>query len=101
MYYPWSSARAYAWGASDDLLAPNSWYESLAATAADRQARWREFLRGADVREEAIRQGEGVLGEGSFRARVGEAHGRPVPRGRGRPRKPATVLISTQQEREQ
>ena len=103
--YRWSNARAYALGATDDLLAPNSYYEELGATAASRRQKWREFLLGAKAREEAIRQGQGVMGDESFRKRVWQAHGRPTPRGRGRPRPrkiaDSEVQISSQPVREE
>lgn len=97
--YRWSSAGAYALGSVDELLAANPWYEALGATPSDRQQRWQAYLLGEDAREEAIRRGEGVLGDEAFRQRVWQVHGRPSPRGRGRPRKlVAPAQISSQPE---
>jgi len=74
------------------LLAANPWYEALGPTPGQRQQRWQAFLLGADDREEAIRRGEGVLGDESFRQRIWQVNGRPAPRGRGRPRKIASQV---------
>ena len=83
--YRWSSAAAYASGQADGLLAANPWYEALAASAAVRQQRWREFLAGADPREDAIRCAEGAVGPEGFNGRLKDRRGRRVSRRRGRP----------------
>jgi putative transposase len=85
--YPWSSARAYALGQADALLAENAEYLGLAPGAERRQQLWREFLVGDDPREEEVRHGDWVIGSDDFRRRVTQLLGRPVPRRRGRPLK--------------
>jgi putative transposase len=84
--YAWSSCRAYVLGESNELLSANCWYESLGESAALRQRRWLEFLQGDDRAEPAIRGADWVVGEGCFRAESQQVGGRPLPRGRGRPR---------------
>ncbi len=64
--YPWSSARFYARGQSNALLAPNPWYEALAAERDRRQTLWREFLVGEDVKEEAVRRADWAVGSEAF-----------------------------------
>jgi len=85
--YPWSSCRAYALGTTDPLLAENPWYLELASEPAVRQRRWREFLLGEDPREKAVRRSDWAMGDEAFRRRLLALRGRPVLRGRGRPRK--------------
>jgi putative transposase len=85
--YPWSSCRAYALGELDALLNSNPLYEELAATAERRRQLWREFLLGADEKEEAVRHGAWAIGGEAFRVRMRHQQGRPRPRRRGRPRK--------------
>ncbi len=85
--YPWSSARAYALGATDVLLAPNPWYEELAATPRQRQELWRQFLLGDDPREATVRQADWAIGDEAFRQRLQQRQGRPARRRRGRPLK--------------
>jgi putative transposase len=89
--YPWSSARAYALGEADPLLADNPEYLGLAESPGRRQQLWREFLLADDPREEAVRCGDWAVGDGDFRRRVLVAQGRPAPRRRGRPRKAGVV----------
>ena len=85
--YLWSSARAYALGEADPLLAENPEYLALAEAPARRQQLWREFLLADDPREEVVRRGDWAIGDDHFRRRVLVAQGRPAPRRRGRPRK--------------
>jgi putative transposase len=85
--YPWSSARNYALGVPDGLVAENPYYGELAKAPERRQQMWRELLMGEDPREEAVRKGDWVVGEEAFRKRAGQELGRPAPRHRGRPRK--------------
>jgi putative transposase len=84
--YRWSSARAYALGQCDALLAPNPWYEGLSPEPARRQALWREFLLGDDPKEAEVRREEGVIGGEEFRRRTRRVQSRPMPRVQGRPR---------------
>jgi putative transposase len=84
--YPWSSCRAYALGQADPLLARNPWYEELSPDPEQRCRLWREFLVGSDPKEEAVRQGDWVIGGARFRQRMQRLAARPAPRGRGRPR---------------
>ena len=85
--YEWSSARVHATGAADPLVTESAGYHELASQAQDREERWRGFLLGEDPREQAVRRGDWVIGDDAFRLQVSEARGRPMPRGRGRPRK--------------
>jgi putative transposase len=96
--YRWSSARAYALGVADDLLAPNPYYERLGSSPNECQEQWRRFLLGTDEREEAIRRGEGILGDEAFRSRVWQVQGRPAPRGRGRPRQINASVVQIRSE---
>ena len=43
--YPWSSASFYTLGRPNPLLIPNVYYEQLGLTSADRQERYRDFLK--------------------------------------------------------
>jgi putative transposase len=86
--YPWSSCRAYALGVADPLLAENPWYLELGSEPAVRQQRWRQFLIGEDPREEVFRRSDWAAGDDDFAGRLRTSRGRPVPRRRGRPRKP-------------
>jgi putative transposase len=85
--YAWSSARHYALGEPDALLAENPYYQELASAAQRRQQLWQEFVLGEDPREEALRRGDWAVGDDAFRRRVLQEQGRPAPRSRGRPRK--------------
>jgi putative transposase len=90
--YSGSSARAYALGEADPLLADNPWYRELASNPRVRQQRWREFLLGHDPREAVVARADWAVGDEAFRRRMAQRHGRPVPRPRGRPRQaPAAV----------
>ena len=71
------------------MVTENPLYAGLGADPAARQRRWREFLLAGDPREEAVRRGDWAVGDGAFRQRLHQLHGRPAPRGRGRPRKAA------------
>ena len=83
--YRWSSARAYALGEADLLLAANPWYEALATEPARRQTLWQEFLLGEDPKEETVRRDDWVIGGAAFRRRMQRRRARPGPRRRGRP----------------
>jgi putative transposase len=83
--YPWSSCRAYALGTADGLLAPNPWYEAFGADAASCQAPWRAFLVGDDVKEDAVRREDWLIGGEAFRKKIDCSAARPAPRKRGRP----------------
>jgi len=96
--YDWSRAPAHATGAADPLVTESAEYHELASEARDRQELWRSFLLGEDPREQAVRRGDWVIGDDAFRLQVSQARGRPVPRGRGRPRKsskPGQVRFSS------
>jgi hypothetical protein len=95
--YRWSSSRVYALGEPDPLVTESPCYLELSEEPSRRQALWREFLWGGDVREEVVRRGDWALGDAAFVQRLREIHGRPQQRGRGRPRKsPAAVLTLSQ-----
>jgi putative transposase len=93
--YRWSSYRAHAEGAPDDLLTEHAGYASLGRTAAERWQAYRALFRGAldaqfvaDIR--AATNGGWALGDEAFRRAVAKAAGRraaPLPRGR-RPKAP-------------
>ncbi len=87
--YRWSSARAYALGAPDPLLADNTEYLAISEEPHRRRELWRQFLLGADHREEVFRAGDWAIGDGDFRLRAHLQQGRPGPRRRGRPPKHA------------
>jgi len=95
--YDWSSARVHATGAADRLVTESAEYHEWPSEAQGREERWRSFLLGEDPREQAVRRGDWVIGDDAFRLQVSQARGRPMPRGRGRPRKsskPAQVQFS-------
>jgi putative transposase len=85
--YPWSSARVYALGEENPLLSESAEYRKLAAEASVRTEQWRTFLLREDPLEKAVRRGDWAFGDDEFRLGVAQAQGRPIPRGRGRPRK--------------
>jgi putative transposase len=85
--YHWSSATVHATGVANPLVTESVEYYELASEPQERQQRWRGFLLGDDPREQAVRRGDWVIGDEAFRQRVSQARGRPIPRGRGRPRK--------------
>jgi putative transposase len=85
--YRWSSARWYALGKPDALVAENPYYQELSPVAERRQQLWQEFLLGEDAREETVRRGDWAVGDDSFRRRALQELGRPAPRRRGRPSK--------------
>ena len=87
--YGWSSARAYALGQTDALLAENGEYLALAQDAVRRQELWREFLMKEDPVEEAVRREDWAIGDDEFRRRMLQQQGRPARRQRGRPPKRA------------
>jgi putative transposase len=95
--YRWSSCRAYALGEVNELLAANPWYEELSPEPTRRQALWRQFLMGEDLREKELRRDDWVVGAETFRGQMAQAAGRPARRGRGRPSR-AMGGITTQHE---
>lgn len=93
--YPWSSYRANADGAENQLLSPHHCYLALANSDLERQAAYRELFR-SELEPgllEAIRSatnGNFVLGNERFAAQIAHVLGRRVVRGKaGRPRKEA------------
>jgi putative transposase len=88
--YRWSSWRAHALGAADDLLSEHALYRALGRSAAERQKEYRALFRpvldAAFV--EALRaatNGGWALGDARFKRRVAKASGRrvaPLPKGR-------------------
>lgn len=91
--YKWSSYRANAHGAEDDLLTPHTEYEALGATPKQKQEAYRALFRAqldpqilAEVR--TALNGELVTGTGRFKVAIETMLGRRVQPGkRGRPRK--------------
>jgi putative transposase len=78
--FRWSSARAYALGDADALLAENAEYLGLADAPLRGPHLWREFLLGDDLREKVVRRGDRASGDEHFRRRALVAQGRPAPR---------------------
>ena len=89
--YPWSSAPVHATGAANALVTESAEYHELASEPEVRQECWRRFLLGDDPREQAVRRGDWVIGDKAFCLQVSQARGRPIPGGRGRPRKPTVT----------
>ncbi len=91
--YPWSSYPANARGAADPVVSPHPLYLALGRSPAARQAGYRALFRGrlnanflAAVR--TTTNGNFVLGDSGFQARIAAALGRRVTPGKpGRPRK--------------
>jgi len=82
--YRWSSCRAYAYGEPNPLLASNPYYQELSSDPKRRQELWREFLRGEDLKEAAVRESDWIVGASSFQRQMAQIGGRPQPRRRGR-----------------
>jgi hypothetical protein len=72
-------------------LTENAEYLRLASSPELRQQQWRKFLLADDHREATARRGDRAIGDERFRQRVLLEHGRPAPRRRGRPPKPASA----------
>ena len=83
--YRWSSGRAYAQGEQDALLAPNPWYDALAAEPSRRVQLWQEFVLGEDPKEEVVRREDGVVDSEGFRWQMQRQRARPAPWAQGRP----------------
>jgi putative transposase len=92
--YRWSSCRAYALGEADALVSASPGYLELAEAPARRQQLWRDFLLGADPREEAVRRGDWAVGDEDFRRRQRQQQGRPGYGRRGRPPKAAAARLA-------
>ena len=88
--YGWSSARVHTTGVPDPLVTESAEYHDLGSEPQGRQEEWRRFLLTDDPREKAVQRGDWVIGDDAFRLRVSQARGRPIPRGRGRPRRLVT-----------
>jgi putative transposase len=88
--YRWSSWRAHALGAADDLVSEHALYRALGRSAAERQKEYRALFRPAldDGFVDALRaatNGGWALGDARFKRRVAKASGRrvaPLPKGR-------------------
>jgi putative transposase len=85
--YQWSSARAHALGEASSLVSESAEYRELGSEASARARHWQAFLLGEDPRERAVRREDWAIGDEEFRLRAAQARGRPIPRGRGRPRR--------------
>ncbi|MBI4342560.1 MAG: transposase [Candidatus Omnitrophica bacterium] len=98
--YAWSSYRTYAHGLDNPLIALNPLYETLGATAFERQERYREFVHDSLRQPDPPpRRGLGLLG-GSSTPRPYSPELFTVPGTgpkRGRPRK---AVVATQTDRE-
>lgn len=92
-HYRWSSHRANAHGAADELVDPHEVYRALGVDPASRQAAWREMFREeiASGVVDMIRRatnGNYVLGSPRFAGQVASLLGRRVtPAKPGRPRR--------------
>jgi putative transposase len=82
--FRWSSCRRYTLGEVNSLLTANPCYEELAATAEQRQERWREFLLAEGPKEKEVRRIAGVVGSAVFEQRLEDWQGRRVRGRRGR-----------------
>jgi hypothetical protein len=80
-------------GKPDALLADHAEYLGLASSPGQRQETWQRFLHADDRREAMVRRGDWAIGDDEFRQRVLLEHGRPTPRRRGRPPKPAPATV--------
>jgi putative transposase len=94
--YEWSSARHYAQGAADPLVAGDGYffYVSMGAAAGQRQRTYRQYLRDARERatEEALLRGPApALGSADFLANLRRVAGHLTARARGRPRQAERV----------
>jgi len=92
--YAWSSYRVYAYGFDNPLIAPNPLYDTLGASAGQRQERYQQFI------QEGIRQGvqppldryQFLGGTSAATKAFEELFGLPsIRRRRGRPRKVAVA----------
>lgn len=102
--YKWSSYRANACGAKDDLLIPHIEYDALGANSESRQEAYRALFYAqldpemlAEVRTSL--NGELVTGTGRFKAEIETMLGRQVQMGkRGRPRKQIQTNLKNNNE---
>lgn len=91
--YPWSSYRAHATGAADELVSPHRLFKRLGRSTAERQKEYRALFRGKANAEfvDALRaatNGGWALGGERFRRQIAKAAKRRVtPLPKGRPRK--------------
>ena len=91
--YPWSSYRAHAMGAADELVSPHRLFKRLVRNAAERQKEYRALFRSKEDAQflDALRaatNGGWALGSERFRRAIAKAAKRRVsPLPKGRPRK--------------
>jgi putative transposase len=98
--YRWSSFRCNGLGRPDKLVQEHVVYSMLAATAAERQERYRALFRAqlddevlSEIREAS--QLGGVLSDDRFRAEIEAAHQRRLTRApRGRPKRKEMKRVS-------
>jgi hypothetical protein len=88
--YDWSGARAHAEGGANRLVAESAEYQESAPEPEGRQGRSRIFPLADDPREQAVRRGDWVIGDGAFCPRVSQSRGRPIRGVRGRLRQQFT-----------
>lgn len=69
--YPWSSYRVYAHGVGNPLITPDPLYDTMGATAGERQERYQQFV------QEGIRQPAKTLQEAVGLAGIRSRRGRP------------------------
>jgi putative transposase len=89
--YPWSSFRANACGAADDLVEPHPIYRQLGGSLEARQTAYRELFRSSIPEEDLciIRdatQNAWALGSASFRSKIAALSRRAERLPMGRPR---------------
>jgi len=93
--YPWSSYRAHAAGAADELVSPHPLFRRLGRGAAEQQKEYRALFRGEEDLEflEALRaatNGGWAVGGERFRREIAKAaKRRATALPKGRPRKSA------------
>jgi hypothetical protein len=61
------------------LLDANPCLSAWSKDAERRRGLWRQFVRDEDAREREIERGDWAIGEESFRSRMAQVLGRPLP----------------------
>ena len=86
--YPYSSARFYCMGLSDNITSEDPAYEGSGLDRAQRSQGYRNFLQDDDAAEESLfRNNEAPLGDEWFVARLQKIAGRYYPQRKGRLRR--------------
>lgn len=86
--YPYSSAKFYCLGKTDEITAEDPTYSDFGGDTAMRQIKYREFLSTFNEEEERLfRNLELPQGNKEFKRRLIREHGRYMPQRKGKPRK--------------